>query len=80
MDRIKHLGNTITNGDRVLEEDMNQKKAKYINRNCEINQELHFSDMETKLLVNDLYNSSWFGSVLWDLYGSAATKIESCYN
>ena len=36
--------------------------------------------METKLLVNDLYNSSWFGSVLWDFYGSAATKIESCYN
>ena len=66
VDRIKHLGNTITNGDRVLEEDMNQKKAKYINRNCEINQELHFTEMETKLLVNDLYNSSCFGSVPWD--------------
>ena len=36
--------------------------------------------METKFLINDIYNSSWFGSPLWDLYGNAAKKIESCYN
>ena len=58
VDRIKQLGNVITNGDRVLEEDMAQKKAKYINRNCELNQEFHFAGIETKLLVKDLYNCS----------------------
>ena len=59
---------------------MNQKKAKYISRNCELNQEFHFAALETKFLINDIYNLSWFGSPLWDFYGAAATRIESCYN
>ena len=78
VDRIKPLGNVITNKNNILEDDINQKKAKYISRSCEINQqELYFAENETLLTVNDIYNSSWFGSVLWDYY---STSFESCYN
>ena len=30
--------------------------------------------------VNNIYNSSWFGSVLYELQGPEAVKIESSYN
>ena len=59
---------------------MSIKKVRYIARNVEINQEFYFSTAETRLKVNDIYNSSWFGSVLWNLFCPAATRIESAYN
>ena len=59
---------------------MTIKKARYIAQNIEINQEFYFSAAETRLKVNDVYNSSWFGSVLWNLFCPAAVRIESAYN
>ena len=59
---------------------MEIKKAKYVSKNIEINQEFHFTAPETKLKVNEIYNQSWYGSVLWDLFSPAAVKLESSYN
>ena len=36
--------------------------------------------MKTKFAVNDIYNSSWYGSVLWDLFCPGAVKLESSWN
>ena len=30
--------------------------------------------------INEIYNSSWFGSVLYNLYSTEAVKLESTYN
>ena len=80
VDRIVHLGNTITNKTHKLESDMKIKNARYVSRNIELNQEFYFAAEETKLRVNEIYNSSWFGSVLWDLFSPAAVKLESSWN
>ena len=77
---ILHLGNTITSDSYLLESDMKRKNAKYVSRNIEINQEFYFSASETKLTINDIWNSSWYGSVIWDLFCPSAEKIESSWN
>ena len=64
VDKIVHLGNTITSQVDMVSPDMNMKKGRYIARNIEINQEFYFAALETKIKVNNIYNSSWFGSVL----------------
>ena len=55
---------TLTNEQNILETDMSIKKAKYISKNVQLNQEFYFATEETKLKINDVYNSSWFGSTL----------------
>ena len=64
----------------ILDKDMSIKKARYVARNIELNQEFHFASFETKIKINELYNSSWFGSVMYMLYGTEAVKLESSYN
>ena len=74
------MGITLTNEKNILASDMCVKKARYISRNIELNQEFHFAAPETKVKINDIYNSSWFGSVLYNLYSIEAVKLESTYN
>ena len=47
-----------------LESDMKIKNARNV------------SAEETKLKINDVYNTSWYGSVLWDLFSPAALRLE----
>ena len=80
VNKVVHLGMTLTNKSDILESDMSKKKACYVTRNIELNQEFHFATAETKMKINELYNSSWFGSNMYNLYGTEAIKLESCYN
>ena len=59
---------------------MKRKNARYVSKNIEINQEFYFASPETKMKINDVYNKSWYGSVLWDLFCPMAVKIESTWN
>ena len=59
---------------------MSIKKARYVSKNIELNQEFYFASPETKMTINQIYNSSWFGSVMYDLSSSEAVKLESSYN
>ena len=63
----------------MISSDMSIKKGRYIARNIEINQEFYFADIQTKIKINNIYNSSWFGSVLWDIFSPPATTIESTH-
>ena len=63
-----------------MEKDMSIKKARYVAKNIELNQEFYFASSETKMTINNIYNSSWFGSVMYDLSSSEAVKLESSYN
>ena len=80
MNRVIHLEVTLTNDSSPTEEDMDIKKVRYISKNMEINQEFHLSCSKTKLTIYDIYNSSWFGSVIYDLFSPAALRLESAYN
>ena len=76
----KHLGITVENKIDGCEYDMSVKNAQYINKNIELNQEFFFAHPFTKIKVNKIYNSHFYGSPLWNLFGSGALRIESSYN
>jgi hypothetical protein len=80
VDRIVHLGNTLTNQVNIVASDMNIKLGRYVGRNIELNQEFYFASHETKIRINNIYNSSWYSSVIWDLFSPSSLKIESAYN
>ena len=79
-DKCKHLGTTISNKVDGCEEDMRVKNAMHIEKNIELNQEFFFAHPSTKLLVNQIYNSHYTSSPLWNLFGSGAARIEGSYN
>ena len=59
---------------------MSIKKAKYVAMNIQQNQEFHFTSEVTKLQINDVYNSSWFRSTLYNIYSTEKVKLESSCN
>ena len=63
----KYLGNIISNIGDQLSQDVRAKRAAFIGRNCEILQDFYFAHPEVKTKINRVYNSSFPGSVLWDL-------------
>ena len=79
-DRCKHLGTTKTNKIDGCEDDMRVKNANYVGKNIELNQEFFFAHPETKLQMNQIFNSHYTSSPLWDLFGNGERKIESSYN
>ena len=79
-DGCKHLGINLENKINGCEHDMRTKNAQYIGKNIEINQEFQFVHPSTKIRVNSIYNSSYYGSPLWNLFGSGAFSIQSSYN
>ena len=74
----KHLGTRIENnpGD-ILNQDMKEKRAQYIQRNNELMQEFSFAHSSTKCNINTIFNSHFTGSVLWDLFGREAEYFMS---
>ena len=72
----KHLGNTINNVEHGISKDIMEKRASYINRNNELLQEFSFADPLTLVKVNNLFNTSFYGSTLWNLFGKEAENME----
>ena len=78
--KYKHLGINLENKIDGCQHDMKVKNAQYIGKNLDLNQEFHFSHPSTKLKLNQIYNSHYSGSVLWNLFSPGALTIESSYN
>ena len=64
VDSAKYLGNTITSLVNGQLSDILTKRAIYIRKNSELLQEFYF--LHPELLMNNIYNSSFPGSVLLD--------------
>ena len=80
VDHCKHLGNTIQNTIDGCQEDMRIKRAKYISKNIELNQEFHFSAASTRLQINSIWNTHFSGSPLWNLFSPGTERIVGSYN
>ena len=65
IDGAKYLGNMVTNKINGLQVDIKSKRARYIEKNCELLQEFPFIHPEVMCKINAIYNSSFPGSVLW---------------
>ena len=66
IDGAKYLGNTVTNKINGLQNGIKSKRARYIEKNCELLQEFPFIYPEIMCKINSIYNRSFPGSVLWD--------------
>ena len=56
------------------------KRAAYIQKNCELQQEFFFAHPRTKLHLNPIYNCHFTGSPIWDLCGTNIEKLEKTWN
>ena len=78
---VRHLGTTITNLDDCrMTQDMAEKRAAYIARNNELNQEYHYTYPETKIWLNGVFNTSFYGAPLWDLFSKPFERLEKTWN
>ena len=76
----KHLGNTVENKIDGLKLDLKQKKANFISKNNELLKEFSFAHPKTLLKVNQVYNTHFTGSPLWDIFSAESVKFESTWN
>ena len=79
-DKFKHLGISLENVMNGCAHDIEVRRAQYIGKNLELNQEFHFAHPSVKVKLNAIYNSHYFGSVLWDLFSPGAQSMEATYN
>ena len=77
-----HLGNTLVSGrgKDIRHQDVKNKRAAFINRNNEILQEFYFSHPKTKSKLMSIYNSHFYGSVLWSLGSKEVVQLEKSWN
>ena len=80
VNSIKHLGCVLTNGSNIMPDDVMFKRTVYVNRNNELCQEFCFTDPNLKIQINNLFNTSFYGSVLWDLFGAEVSRLEKTWN
>ena len=75
-----HLGNTIVNNIDGMSQDIIEKRAQYITRNNELLQEFSFAHPTTKCLINNVFNTHFSCSSLWNLFNNASGKLEKSWN
>ena len=56
------------------------KRAMAIQKNNELCQEFRFCHPTTKLTLNQIYNFSYTGCQLWDLFSREAVSLENSFN
>ena len=80
VEHSKYLGNRLTSKMDGFSSDIKEKRAQFITRNCELNQEFSFAHPAVKCKMNGIYNSSFPGSVLWDLSSENAKMIVNTWS
>ena len=75
-----HLGNNLSNQTNIMGQDIKIKRAQFINKNNELNQEFWFSHPSTKITINQIYNFHFTGSPIWDLFCKEAVMLENSWN
>ena len=79
-DSAKHLGHFLNNSSYGIKQDMKVKRAMVIQKNNELCQEFSFCHPLSKLKLNQIYNFSYTGCQLWDLFCPEAEYLENTYN
>ena len=81
VERGKHLGISLNNKlGKTLSSDIMEKRARYIQVNNELMQEFYFSAGSTKAFINRVFNSHFYGSVLWNLYEKEAKMVYNTWS
>jgi len=80
VNTAKHLGCKMTDSAGALFKDLMEKRATYINKVNELTQEFYYAHPLTKVKINNIFNSSFYGSPLWNLFGKEAVRLEKSWN
>ena len=75
-----HLGNHFDSKYNGMARDIKIKRAAYINKNCELIQEFMFAHPRTRVETNQIFNSHFTGSPIWDLFSPEAIQLENTWN
>ena len=73
-DNVDHLGHRLDSTGKQ-EHDCNMARGAFIGQTMEILNMFEFASPEQKLTAIQLYCCAWYGSTLWNLYGTAAGKV-----
>ena len=76
----KHVGQNVTNQVDGMKKDILVKRAKFIDKNNTLRQEFSFAHPDTLLQLNQIYNSDFTGSCVWDLFSREQQMLENSYN
>ena len=76
----KYLGSRITSTMDGYSADTRIKRAQYIEKNCDLIQEFMFVHPQVKSKINMIYNSSFYGSILWDLASRNVKMLENSWS
>ena len=80
VEKAMYLGNQVTTVMDGLCKDTKVKRARYIERNIEISQEFPSAHPEVKCKINKIYNSSFPGSVLYDLTSDSVRQLVNSWS
>ena len=80
VSHAKHLGHKISFRINGLSEDLMEKRTTYINRVNELNQEFYFANSSTKIMINDIFNLSFYDSQIWELFSDDVIRLEKSWN
>ena len=74
-----HLGHTL-HEDCTMEEDARSKRMAFISDSLDIRDMFAWAHPMQVLQATQVYSTSFYGSMLWDLYGEEANKVYRCWN
>ena len=80
VESFKHLGTTVTNHIDGCQKDMEIKNSIYIGKNNSLLQEFYWADPISKTMINNIYNSHFYGSNCWDIFSKGSERIEATWN
>ena len=80
VQKAMYLGDEVTTVMDGLCKDTKVKRARYIERNIEISQEFPSAHPEVKCKINKIYNSSFPGSVLYDLTSDSVRQLVNSWS
>ena len=80
VEQAKYLGNILSNIPDGFSKDAKQKRARNIERNIELNQEFPIAHPEVKCKINAIYNSSFPGSVLYDMTTDSFSQLVNTWS
>ena len=63
-----------------MKQDVMEKRAGYISKNNEIVQEFHYAHPKTLVKINNIFNSHFYGSTLWDLQSKEVDMVQKTWN
>ena len=80
VSNCKYLGFNINNHDNYIKLDINCKKNEYIRKNIKLIHEFYYAHPVTVFTLNKVYNTSFYGSQVWNLFSKESNHVFNAWN